>query len=257
MKFTYSMFLVLLCCQYGVGYRVYILPEPGAFCLGVFSGDDCITWTDYSANPTFVYHSTTLIFTPGNYSLSGNPGRFSVTNIETFIMIGDRAQLEFLLSLSNIGYVGIHNLTFPETRNSHGFDVRDVYHFVIENCILLEQSLSFYTNYPRNSLVNIVNSTFERVLIDIHSYSTTFTTTLIISSSLFTKSLRSITDYNSNIIIQTSRFTNNYVSNNLVYAQGSLTVVDCLFDGNHITGTNTGVLYGTGNVANSHKQQLH
>ena len=78
--------------------------------------------TSYSANPTFVYHSTTLIFTPGNYSLPGNPGRFSVANIETFIMIGDRAQLEFLLSLSNIGYVGIHNLTFLETPSSYGFN---------------------------------------------------------------------------------------------------------------------------------------
>ena len=110
-KFSYCMLLVLLCCQYGVGYRVYILPEPGAFCLGDFSGDDCITWSDRtSANTTFVYHSITLIFTPGNYSLR-NPDTFSVGNIEIFIMIRDRAQLEFLLSLSNIGYVGIHNFS--------------------------------------------------------------------------------------------------------------------------------------------------
>ena len=144
MMLSYCTFLVLLCCQYGVGYRVFILPEPGAFCLGVFSGDDCITWSDYSANPTFVYHSTTLIFTPGNYSLPGNPGRFSVANIETFRMIGDRAQLEFQLSLSNIGYVGIHDLTLRETRSSYGFDIRDVHHFVIENCILYDERLSFY-----------------------------------------------------------------------------------------------------------------
>jgi hypothetical protein len=82
------MILVLLCCQYGVSYRIYILPEPGAFCLGVFSGDDCTTWSEYSTYPTFVYHSTTLIFTPGNYSL---PGGFSIANIKTFTMIGDRA----------------------------------------------------------------------------------------------------------------------------------------------------------------------
>ena len=93
-KFSYCMFLVLLCCQYGVGYRIYILPEPGTFCLGVFSRDDCITWSDYSANPTFDYHSTTLIFTPGNYSLPGYLSRFSVANIETFIMIEDKAQLK-------------------------------------------------------------------------------------------------------------------------------------------------------------------
>ena len=37
-------------------------------------------------------------------------------------------------------------------------------------------------------------------------------------------------------------------SNNLVYIQGFLTVVDCLFDRNHISGTNTGVLYGNRNI---------
>ena len=90
-------------------------------------------------------------------------------------------------------------ITFLETRSSYGFDFRDVHHFVIEKCILYEECLSFYTNYPRNSLVNIVSSTFERVLIDIHSYSSTFTTTLIISSNLFTKYLERviiITGYN-------------------------------------------------------------
>ena len=105
----YCIILLLLCCQYGVSYRVYILPQPGAFCLGVFSGDDCITWSEYSANPTFVYHSTTLIFTFGNYTRSS---RFSVVNIKTFTMIGDEAQLQFQLSLSNIGYVGIMDLMF-------------------------------------------------------------------------------------------------------------------------------------------------
>jgi hypothetical protein len=102
------MVLVLLCCQYGVSYRVYILPEPGAFCLGVFSGDDCITWLEYSANPTFVYHYTTLIFTPGNYS----DQLLSVTNVQTLILIGDGAQIQFPLSFSNVGYVGVYNLAF-------------------------------------------------------------------------------------------------------------------------------------------------
>ena len=224
--------VLLLCCQYGVSYRVYILPEPGAFCLGVFSGDDCITWSDYSVNPTFVYHSTTLIFTPGNYTRSDII--FSVANIKTFTMIGDGAQLQFQLSLSNIGYVGIHNLTFLETPSSSGFDVHDVPYFIMENCILSkisdsrswEPSLSFYINFPRYGLVNIVNSTFERVVIELTGY-----TTLIVNSTVFTKYLgRAITgDYYSTISIQTSQFISNYVpSNNLIYIQGFLTVVDCL-----------------------------
>ena len=71
------------------------------FCLGVFSGDDCITWADYSANPTFVYHSetTTLIFTPGNYSLPENSGTFSVATINTF---RDRTQLYNIIIIPTI-----------------------------------------------------------------------------------------------------------------------------------------------------------
>ena len=113
---------VLLCCQYGVSYKIYILPEPGAFCFGVFSGDDCLTWSEYSARPTFVDHSTTLIFTPGNYSSSRLSTRYqssynyygnalSVANIKRFTMIGDGAQLQFQLLLSNIGDVRLYNLT--------------------------------------------------------------------------------------------------------------------------------------------------
>ena len=105
------VFLVLLlCCQYGVSYRVYILPEPGAFCLGVFSGDDCITWSEYSANPKLADHSTTLIFTPGVYRYSRYDRRtlqLSVTNVKRFTIIGDAAaELQFRLSFSH--WTGAH-----------------------------------------------------------------------------------------------------------------------------------------------------
>lgn len=193
------------------------------FCLGVFSGDDhdCIPWSEYSANPTSAYHSTTLIFTPGNYSLSERSSGFSVANIKTFIMIGDRTQLQFQLSLSNIGYVGMHNLSFLEMPSSSRLYIRDVHHFIMENCILSKvATLSFSTTLPINSLVNIANSTFEKVLIDV--YSSGFTTTLNIDSSTFSAYLgRAITgDYYSSVIIQASQFTNNFVTSaNLVYTQ--------------------------------------
>ena len=52
------------------------------------------------------------------------------------------------------------------------------------------------------------------------------------------------------VIIQTSRFTSNLVtSENLVYTQHLLTVIDCLFDRNHISGNNIGALYNSGNVS--------
>jgi hypothetical protein len=242
------MILVLLCCQYGVSYRIYILPEPGAFCLGVFSGDDCITWEDYSANPTFFDRSATLVFTPGNYSLLGRNGQLSMTNIKTLIMIGDGAQLQFQLSLSNVGYVGVYNLTFQNS----GIDIVNVDHFVMENCNLYDKippwftRLSFSTSYSRG-LNEIVNSTFENIVIDIRSNSLI---SITIAACLFTNySTSAITgDSYSSVTIQSSRFINLMTSGNLVCIQGSfsesLTVIDCLFD--RISGG--GTLYSSGNM---------
>ena len=243
MQILCCVFLVLLCCQYGVSYRIYILPEPGTVCLDVFSGDDCITCSEYSARPTFVDHSTTLIFTPGNYSLSGT---FYVTNIKIFTMIGDSAQLQFPLSLSNIGYVGIHNLTF-QIPSYQRFDVNNVHHFVMENCILYKTSVSQSWEAGlylyRNSLDEIVNCTFEMVSVDIYSYSVIITTSIFCnySSSVITG------DTYSRVVIQNSRFMNNSVSSNLVNAVGSLTIIDCLFDRNSIRGA-AGAVYGSSNV---------
>ena len=248
----YCRFLVLLCCQYGVSYRIYILPEPGAFCLGIFSGDDCITWSEYSANPAFVYHSTTLIFTPGNYSLQGRNGQFSVTSIKTLILIGDGAQLQFQLSLSNIGYVGVYSLAFQSPR----IDVSSVDYFVMKNCNLYETEsrgararLLFYaSSFFRDNLNVIVNSTFEKVVIEIHSYST-----ITITACYFTNYSTSaiIGDSYSSVNIQSSRFINNFMlsgQNYLVYIQGSfsesLTVTDCLFD--RISGA--GAVYSSGDM---------
>ena len=176
LHFTLFAVLELLCCQYGVSYRIYILPEPGAFCLGVFSGDDCITWSEYSARPKFVDHSTTLIFTPGVYRYSYSYGALSVANIKRFTMIGDGVQLQFRLSFSNVGEVCMHNLTIT---NRPRIDVRNVQSFVMENCTLLpifQPSSSYYYTvsgmYIYNSnLVQIIESTFNKVIINVQSYS--------------------------------------------------------------------------------------
>ena len=166
--------LVLISCQRGMSYRIYILPEPGAFCLGVFSGDACLTWSEYSANPTFVDHSTTLIFTPGSYQLQQYPYSFSVTNVKHFTMIGDGANILFGLSFSNIGYVGIHNLTFANRlrnyyyNNNRIINIRSVQSFVMEKCTL---SLSHHSGsvvglylYSTNS--KIIESMFDGASID-------------------------------------------------------------------------------------------
>ena len=102
-------------------------------------------------------------------------------------MIGDRAQLQFQLSLSNIGYVGVYNLTFQSPR----IDVSSVDYFVMKNCNLYETEsrdarLLFYTSsFFRENVNAIVNSAFEKVVIDIRSYSPEVFTTMTITACFF------------------------------------------------------------------------
>ena len=241
--------LVLLCCQYGVSYRIYILPEPGAFCLGIFSGDDCLTWSQYAARPIFVDHSTTLIFTPGTYS-SIRLSRYRyfntlyVANIKRFALIGDRAQLQFQLSLSSIGEVRIHNLNFA---NSPRIDVRNVQSFVMKNCTLSQMSSSSGMSFYNSNVNQIIESTFNKVVINVQSHST-----LLVDRSTFINSSSAtfITgDIYSNVKINSSRFLNNFATNNgVVYTQGLLTIINCLFDRNSVQSSNGAVVYCTGSV---------
>ena len=231
----FTLFAVLLCCQYGVGYRVYILPEPGAFCFGVFSGDDCITWTEYSAHPKLADHSTTLIFTPGVYSY----GTLSVANIKRFTMIGDGAQIRFSLIFSNIGEVRMHNVTIT---NNPTINVRNVPSFVMENCKISQAPRSYYEYYygaehnvyiSGSNLSRIINSAFTRVMIDVYASST-----FVVENSIFMNSSQHTTikgDAYSSVTIYSCRFFNIYAASyGVIYTQGPLEIVDCLFDGNSV-----------------------
>jgi hypothetical protein len=69
-----------------------ILPEPGAFFVSVSSLEmsqitASLGRTTLQIPPGFIYHTTTRIFTPGNYSLPENPGTFSVATNITLYMI--------------------------------------------------------------------------------------------------------------------------------------------------------------------------
>ena len=100
------------------------------------------------------------------------------------------------------------------------------------------------------STVVIVNSTFEKGVIDIHSYSSGIFVTLTIMACFFTNYSTSAITGNlySSVNIQNSRFINTIPSLQLVYVQGSfsesLTVTDSLFD--RISGA--GTLYSSGNI---------
>ena len=90
----YCIVLVLLCCQYGVSYRVYILPELGAFVsVSSLEMTASLGQATLLIPPLSTTLYTTLIFTPGNYSLPENSGAFSAATINTFTMIGDKTQL--------------------------------------------------------------------------------------------------------------------------------------------------------------------
>ena len=207
------VFLVLLCCQYGASYRVYILPEPrlSAFCLSIFSGDDCITWSDYSANPKLADHSTTLIFTPGVYRYSRSYRRtlqLSVTNVKRFTMIGDTgAELQFWLWFSNIGQVYMQNLMLS---NSPRINVRNVQSFMMENCTLLpalQTSSSPGMCISNSKLVQVIESTLNKVKIDVQSHSMLFTDRCTFISSS-TATVISGDSY-STLILNNSNFLNN------------------------------------------------
>ena len=246
------VFLVLLLCfQYGDSYKVYILPEPGAFCLGVFSGDDCITWSDYSANPKLADHSTTLIFTPGVYRYSQSYRRtlqLSVTNIKRFTMIGDAgAELQFRLSFSNIGQVHVRNLTLS---NSPRIDVRNVQSFMMENCTLLPalQTSSSYNSpgmYIYNSkLVQVIESTFNKVKINVQSHSTLFTDRCTFINSSTATFITG--DSYSTLILNNSNFLNNYASDNgIVFTRGAVAINNCLFDRNSVRYSSAAVVGST------------
>ena len=251
MQTLHFTLFVLLCCQFGVSYRIYILPEPGAFCLGVFSGDDCITWSEYSARPKYADHSTTLIFTPGIFRYSYSYGTLSVPNIKRFTMIGDGAQLQFRLSFSNIGEVRMHNLTLT---NSPRIDVRNVQSFMMENCTLSQTSVSTYSYYPtvgmyfyHSNLSRIINSTFIKVIIDVQSYSI-----LLVETSAFMNSSQATAikgDAYSSVTIHSSRFFNNFATSyGVVYTRGPLEVGDCLFDGNSVQSSEGAIVYSVDDV---------
>ena len=80
----------------------------------------------------------------------GRNGQFSVTNNKTLIMIGDRAQLQFQLSLSIIGYVGVYNLAFQSPR----IDVSSVDYFVMKNCNLyVKLNLGMHVFYSMHHII--------------------------------------------------------------------------------------------------------
>ena len=261
---------VLFCCRYGISYKIYILPEPGDFCLGLFSGDDCMTWSEYSANPTFADHSTTLIFAPGVYTSSRLSNRYSysnralsVANIKHLTMIGDAgAQLQFQLSLVHVGEVRLINLTFT---NNPKIEARYVNSFMIEKCTLSQTSLSssYYSTsvgvyFYGSSMIRVLDCTFVKVPVNVQQYSTRENPALLVDKSTFMNSSQRTSiqgDAYSSMIIRRSRFVNNYAtSSGIVYAQGPLEVIDCLFDGNSAVQYGGAVVYSVDDVTVSHSR---
>ena len=192
--------------------------------------------TSSNRHPSLVDHSTTLIFTPGNYSLRTT---FSIANIKSFTMNGDGATLLFRLSLTNIGYVHLHGLTFT---NNPLITVRYVHTFVLENCTLSlppGSSSRVGLNLYRSNQNRISDSRFERTSITERQSHTA----LSVKGCTFTN-VDGISCITGNFIkIHSSRFENNYAPINVVRGQHSVTVIDCLFDRN-----SRGAVFGSGDI---------
>ena len=256
--------LFLLSFQYGMSYRIYILPQEGDFCLGVFTGDTCISWSEYqSARPSFVDHSTTLIFTPGNYSLSTQDKTLTmVAGTKRLTLIGDGARLQFQLSFLNIGYVSMHNLVLT---NYPRIDVRyGVRSFLMENCTLIRTESQYYSPaglYMETFNMNrVTGSTFIKVPI----YAQSYRSNLVVTGSTFTDSR--INGYS--VTVHNSSFVNNIANNDVVMVtQNSLFVDGCVFVGNggvqsyygdiSVMNSNFNATYGGGSAIRGQQNNIY
>ena len=206
----------------------------------MFSGDPCITWSEYAARPAFVDHDTTLVFTPGDYSLSRT---FSVANIKSFTMIGQEgARLLFRMSLKNIGYVGLHNLTLNFIPNNR-IEVRSVKSFLMKNCNFSRDpgSVSYYygLNLYGSNLNRIIDCVFVMAPINVWSSSNDgFSPVLSVRGSTFYNFTSPCIRGNSRSVISIcdSKFVNNTLNNQygIIYTQSAstLTIDSCSFDRN-------------------------
>ena len=128
--------------------------------------------------------------------------------------------------------------------------------FIMENCSLSQTSISSYyytSTSPGVSFYNsnrnhIIESTFNKVIINVQSYST-----LLADRCTFMNSSRAtiITgrDIYSSVTLNNSMFLNNYADRNgVVYTRGVLIISNCLFDRNSVLYSSSAVVYSTGDV---------
>ena len=165
-----------------------------------------------------------------------------MTNIKSFTVIGDRARIFFPLSISNIGYVGMHNLTFA---NNPQINVHNVQSFLMKNCTLSKSSASVGLYISLTTMNRVVESMFVRASIDARSCST-----LLVNGSKFSNVSGTCIggDSSSNVVIHSSVFVNNCQSGRggIIYTQGSLRITDCLFDRN--SALSGAVVYSNGEL---------
>ena len=98
-----------------------------------------------------------------------------MADIKSFTIIGDRARFLFRLSISNIRYVGMHNLTLANNNNNNNpqVNVRNVQAFLMENCTLSKTSgYSVGLYFSASTMNRVVGSTFVMVSTDARSRST-------------------------------------------------------------------------------------
>ena len=127
---------------------------------------------------------------------------------------------------------------------------------MMQNCTLLpalQTSSSYRYNSPEvyisnSKLVQVIESTLNKVRINVQSHSMLFTDRCtFINSSTAAVITR---DSYSTIILNNCSFLNNYARSDygIVYTRGALSVNNCHFDGNSVAYSSGAVVYSTGDI---------
>ena len=172
-----------------------------------------------------------------------------MANVKRLTIIGDRAHLLFQLSISNIDYVGVHNLTLLDIYSR--IEIRNVKSFLMKNCTLFRTDTSNHYGinpaglYLYDSGVNrIIDSTFVKVPINIQSQSRT---SLSVSTSKFHNFttrciyIEYVVRQENSVLIHNSSFVDNSLVNrypadiiDMQYINGHLTIDSCFFNRNNV-----------------------
>ena len=166
------VFLLLNAFEYSSCERFNIVPSPDSPCPGEFTGEPCLTFQQYVANPS-LSSNIVLELHPGNYRLES---RLSVSSIDSFTI---RANISVMITCNHL----------YDPFNFDGLQQIHVSNITFVGC--------------RMHLQSITNAIFER---NSFSYIAAYSSSVLIRQC----NIRAIHGSSSNFVIEQTAFRNNY-----------------------------------------------